>query len=323
MARKLFFSRIFGGAGQADEPQAAADEPAAPAAEAAPEEMPDLAEPPPVAPEPGLQAPTEAAPQPVAAPDPAPLFIIGCAPDAAALLTRCLIAQGGFAGHEQGLLLPLMHQLTRTVNQFYRNGLAVAGPDALIRHVDADTFLQPIRRMFTDVMAAQHPHADWIDNTQGLGGIQAAPALRGLWPRARFIFLANRLLESVAQPPATTPAPSLRERVLAWVREMRSWSDTRPKIRGCSLTIERHTLLTDPAAVAAAVADFLNLDAGALEAALCEAVRAAGDPPAPLTLACLPGWEGDEAEALLAASAPTMAAYGYAWGETYFTQTAP
>jgi hypothetical protein len=279
----------------------------------------------PPSPGPAPDAETQAVPLPSrrrAAALVAPVFVIGYAPDAATLLTRCLIAHAGLAGHEQGMLLPLLLQLHRTVTQFFRTGLAAAGPDALIRHVDAQAFTPPIRRMFIDIMAAHHGSADWIDNTQGLAGIQLVPMLGTLWPRARFIFLASRVFETIAASPQ--PA-SLREQTVAWARGMQQWQDTRRKLAKSCVTLDRHELLSDPHAAAAELASFLQLDesqAAALSSALSDAVQAVRGTGRPLAASACTGWDSPDGEALRAASAPMMAAYGYSWDETYMAGTA-
>jgi hypothetical protein len=326
MANKSLFSRLFHRASpDADPVLDTADESPPPAAEAKPQPAePRPAEPQPAEPHPE-PAPATAAPgrarRAAAVASVAPVFIIGYAPDASILLTRCLTAHTGLAGHEEGLLLPLLLQLHRAVTHFFRTGLAAAGPDALIRHVDPVAFHHPIRRAFIDLMAAHHAGADWVDNTQGLAGIQAAPMLRTLWPRARFIFLASRVLESIAA--GASPAGP-REQAIAWARGMEQWRENSRKFGADCLTLDRHTLLSAPEAAAAEVATFLKLDssqAAALTSAWSGLVREAGGFGTPLTASERPEWSGQDGEALRAASAPIMAMYGYSWDETYFRGT--
>jgi hypothetical protein len=71
--------------------------------------------------------------------------------------------------------------------------------------------------------AFQHPIR--IDNTQGLACIQAAAVLRTLSPRARFIFLANRALESIAinAQPGERQLVSSHDQAIAWSRGMEQW----------------------------------------------------------------------------------------------------
>lgn len=266
------------------------------------------------APEP-VEAVTEAS---HARPPQAPVFIIGAAPDAAALLTRSLVEAAGLAGHAEGQLLSLAQALIRTTNQFYRNALAAAGKDALVRQVESATIHKGIRDIFIGIMAGQHPQGDWVDNSQGLAGIQAALAMRTMWPGARFIFLSSRVIESVGMRAAAEPARSMSDNVKAWVRDMQAWLEIRDRFRHNSMAIDRLSLLRDPAAAAMQVGGFLQLQEGAqarLASALTQAVHAAGLPAAAGSHA---GWDGEEGDALRAAAAPTMAAFGYVWDESYF-----
>jgi len=314
MVYKSLFSRLFRGSGPAREVSAGFDE--AGDSEVAPQES----EPAPATP---ASSPRS---RRAGAASVAPVFILGYAPDAAILLTRCLIAHGGLAGHEQGLLLPLLVPLNRVVTQFFRSGLAAAGPDALIRHVEPGAFQHPIRRMFIDIMADHHAGADWIDNTQGLAGIQAAAVLRTLWPRGRFIFLANRVLESIASvaPPDERQPASLRDQGLAWARGMEQWTRTRQKLGADCLTLDRRTVLRQPEAAAAEVARFLKLDASqaaSLALSLSHAAGEAGGFGTPLDASAQRGWDGQDGEALRAATAAMMTVYGYSWDGSYFAVT--
>jgi hypothetical protein len=251
----------------------------------------------------------------------APIFIIGVAPDAAAVLTRSLSQAMGLSGHGDGHLLSLSQSLIQATNQFYRNAMAAAGPHALVRQVKASRIHQAIRQMFATLMAEQHPQGDWIDNSQGLAGIQAAMAMRMIWPRARFIFLSSRVIESAGLRAEAEPSRGLKDHVGGWVREMQSWAETRDRFRNNSLSIDRLVLLSDPAEAAATIAKFLQLDDGVrarLSELLTQAVHDAGLSIAPLAADALAGWDGEEGQGLRAASEQAMVAFGYSWDSSYF-----
>jgi hypothetical protein len=253
-----------------------------------------------------------------AAADSAPIFIIGVAPDAADILTRSLIEAMGLSGHGEGHLLPLAQSLIRMTNQYFRNANAAAGPDSLVRRVEAGKIHQAIRSMFAVLMAEQHPQGHWIDNSQGLAGIQATTVLRTIWPRARFIFLSSRVAESVEARAIVGPSRSLSDHVSSWVRDMQAWSEIRDRFRHSALSVDRLSLLRDPAASAAAIGAFLQLDEATtdrLAAVLTETVHASGLPAAAQAADAHPGWDGEAGQALRAASDPVMAAYGYAWDQ--------
>ena len=248
---------------------------------------------------------------------PAPVFIIGNAPAAADRLASSLIQSAGMAGAVQGRLLPLAYQLIRTTTQFYRGGLATAGADAMIRQVEAAIFQRAIRRMFADALAERFPGADWVDNTPGLLAIQSVMTMRAIWPRARFVFIGSRMMESVVSRGTGEPLRPMKERVTAWAREMQAWLDVRERLGKTCVTIDQIDLTATPAVAAADIASLLALDdltTARLTAALS---GSAGSAPPPLSITDLPGFDRDEADAIRGIAQPMMDAFGYGW-ERYF-----
>jgi hypothetical protein len=251
----------------------------------------------------------------------APIFIIGCAPDMAGKLALALMKAAGLGGSEFGHMLPLTLLLSRTVNQYYRNTLATAEPAALVRRVDAGLVQQAIRDVFIDLTRRQFPSGDWVDNSQGLLGIQSVPLLRGMWPAARFIFVSSRVIESLAARLASEQKREPRDLAAAWAREMQTWHDLRDRVGQAALSVDRFDLLQNPAEAAGRIAAFLKFDPAQteeLEQALLAAAAEIRAAPATQTAA---GWAGQEDEALKLASEPMMTAYGYSWDQSYFAKS--
>ncbi len=253
----------------------------------------------------------------------APLFILGNAPTAADRVAYSLIHEAHMAGTMQGRLLPLAQQLIRVTGQFYRQGLATAGADAMIRHIDAAYFQRGIRRMFARAMAEQFPQGvDWLDNTPGLAAIQSVATMRAIWPKARFIFIGSRMMESVAARGAADPGRPLREHVGNWTREMQAWSEVRDRVGKNAITIDQFELHHNPGNAAFAIADLLALDAAtsaALTESLTQGADDAGHAPPPLLVTDLPRVQEEDVEAITSLASPMMAMFGYGW-ESYFSE---
>jgi hypothetical protein len=248
----------------------------------------------------------------------APIFIIGCAPDIAGKLALALMQAAGLGGSEFGHMLPLALLLSRTVNQYYRNTLPNAEPASLVRRVDAGHFQQAIRDMFIDLTRQRFPSGDWVDNSQGLLGIQSVPLLRGMWPGARFIFVSSRVIENVAARKAAEPKRDPRDLVAAWGREMQTWHELRDRVGPAALSVDRFDLSQKPAAAAGKIAAFLKFDPAQTEQLAQALLAAAAEFPAALPADAMAGWDDPANEALKLASEPMMSAYGYSWDQSYF-----
>jgi hypothetical protein len=303
---------------EAPQPQALEERSASQALEETSASQEIAVEPPPQVgetPLPKMPAPSVHRPEETAT---APIFIIGCAPDMSAKLALALMKATGLPGSEHGHLLPLALMLTRTVNQYYRNTLAIAETDALIRRVDVGHFQQAIRHVFIDLIRQHFPSGDWVDNSQGLLGIQSVPVLRSMWPGARFIFVSSRVIECVAARQVLEPKRDQRELATAWAREMQTWLDLRDRVGPAAVSVDHFALAHRPAEAAGEIAAFLNVgpvQTESLAQALSAAVTSHETVPSPEVLA---GWHGGKDETIRLATAPMMTAYGYSWDDGYF-----
>ena len=254
-----------------------------------------------------------------------PVFVLGPARSGTSALALALLGSGHYEGHGEGHLLPLAHQLLMTVDGYYA-GQAAGGLDTRLRSTHVSAFQRMVRRGFIQVSRAAYPSGRWIDKTPTAEMVRAAPLMQEMWPNARFIFLKRRVIENVASRRRKFPQESLKNHYRDWVDVLTAWTGVRSHLGNSAIEVEQLELARRPAAEADAIAAFLDLPAPAadrLHAVLAgstpeQTSAALGSVETLSSLGLSPGEEGE----LRAACGPVMAAYGYGFGEDYFSTPA-
>ena len=260
--------------------------------------------------------------------DPAqrPVFVLGPARSGTSALTLALLKSGRFEGYGEGHLLPLAHELTRTVDCYYENRSSLSNVDTFLRSVHRDAFQRAIRRSFVQLTRAAYPSGYWIDKTPTAAMVRAAPLMLEIWPSARFVFLKRRVIENILSRRRKFPRDTLQNHYLDWVDVLSAWRDVRGQLGPAALELEQLEMARQNNKSAAQIARFLQLSPEQAEA--LRQVLAIDHPEQTSETVGLSAsleslaLSSDDTRELRRACDPIMSEFGWSYGREYYAPVA-
>jgi hypothetical protein len=191
-----------------------------------------------------------------------PVFVLGAARSGTSAIAQALLSSGGYEGHEEGHLLPLLQRLLNAVHVFYADNADEARGmrDTFISRVPPTYFIGSVRGLFAHLPKKLYPTGRWIDKTPKAEMIAVAPILREIWPNARFIFMRRRAIENVASRMRKFPTFSFDEHCADWASVMKTWLYVRDKLGNAAIELDQVALARDPERFGQEMSRFLGLE---------------------------------------------------------------
>ncbi len=256
-----------------------------------------------------------------------PIFILGSARSGTSALAQGLLGTTRYKGHEEGHLLDIAIELSRTISQHYeKRGEEWSERPTMIAEVP-ETLLQDWRRhLFVDLARHLFPEGRWLDKTPRATMTAAAADLREIWPNARFIYMRRRGLENIQSRLTKFPLISFEMHCADWERSLSEWVRVRPFLTGAAIEIDQYLLAREPDRVAAELSPFLDLTeqeaarlAGALRNERPERTSANFGSAASIETV---GWTPEQRTTFHSICGPMMRAFAYSETESYFLEGA-
>lgn len=265
-----------------------------------------------------------------------PVFVLGAPRSGTTAVTQALLGLQQFDGVEEDHLLELVQGLTDIVDAHFaklaetrRHYLApeeIAKLHTLDRLVDAGAITAGIRGVFIDAIHGSFKSVHWVAKTPNATMIHAAPLLRQMWPRSRFIFMKRRAIENVASRTRKFHLEEFQDHCIAWADAMWSWSVVRRQLAGTAIELDQMLLAREPGRAATAIGAHLGLtadDIAALEMTFArdrpeqtsEAIDATLDPDDL-------EWSPEQMEEFETICGAMMAEFGYDYGSRYYLEGA-
>lgn len=198
-----------------------------------------------------------------AASDPSqyPVFILGAARSGTSAVAQALLKTGHYAGHEEGHVLALMAAQMKTIQDYYdANGEeTLISRDTTLAKIPKEYFMRAVADNFRNLIPLLWKNKHWIDKTPNGQMIAASPFFLQLWPNAKFIFMKRRPLENIVSRMRKFPQLSFEAHCTDWASVMMTWDATKGELSGRAIEIEQFELASRPDAIAAKLADFLQL----------------------------------------------------------------
>ena len=250
-----------------------------------------------------------------------PVFILGPARSGTSAITLALLESGSYIGTGEGHLMPLAHGLLSCIDRHYQR----AGGDAstTLARVPSDAFQKLMRRAFVQLASDLFHTKRWLDKTPTVEMVRASLLMRELWPHARFIFMKRRVIENILSRRRKFPHGTTESHYSDWAAVMSAWLAVRGELGSAALEIDHRQLVLEPEWVASSIAGLLELSGGAaarFRRYICAARPEQTDENfgATYSLERL-GLEEHEARHMLAVCDPVMTAFGYGYGEDYYS----
>lgn len=287
---------------------------AAPAAESPPPTPPP---PPP---------PLTSFPLPIVDTKAAPVFILGAARSGTSAMAQGLLKSVAYIGFEEGHFLWMIRRFLLTIHTFFEDNGEDALPDrfTLLSRLPPSYLADAMRAVFVSSMSQLFPAGNWLDKTPRPEMIEAAPVMRELWPKARFIFMRRRGLENVSSRLTKFPTISFKEHCQDWARNMEVWLRVRDLLGGAAMEIEQLAVALEPERTAEEVGAFLGMEPAAVRR-LAKAL--ASDRPEVTTQQFGKamqidrlGWTDQQIYTFRKECGPMMAAFGYSYTADYFAR---
>ena len=256
-----------------------------------------------------------------------PVFVLGAARSGTSAVAQALLKTGYYAGHEEGHVLALMAQQMAAIRHYYASNGEDALPtrDTTLARIPQEYFLNAVADSFKNLVPHLWQNKHWIDKTPNDKMVAASPLFLRLWPNARFIFMRRRALENVMSRMRKFPQISFAAHCTDWATVMRTWGATRSRLGGRAIEIEQLELATRPEAVAARLAQFLDLPAP-VASRLGQALlvdrpeRTSQNFATPLSMQAL-NWPEARIETFKTVCGPQLLEYGYSLDERYYARS--
>jgi sulfotransferase family protein len=250
-----------------------------------------------------------------------PVFILGPARSGTSAVTLALLESGSYIGTGEGHLMPLAHELLSLIDRHYQRAGAEGG--TTLARVSSDAFQKLTRRAFVKLAADLFPTPRWLDKTPTVEMVRASVLMRELWPNARFIFMKRRVIENVLSRRRKFPEGTTESHYSDWAAVMTAWLAVRGKLGTAALEIDHRQLFLDPRDVATSIAVFLELPepaAARFSRYICQSRPEQTDENFGATYS-LDELRLDEQQArrMMAVCDPVMTAFGYGYGEAYYS----
>ncbi len=252
-----------------------------------------------------------------------PVFILGSARSGTSALAQGLLGATRYEGHEEGHLLDIGMELSRTIAQHYENrGEEWSERPTMISQVP-QTLLHDWRKQLLVELARQlFPEGRWLDKTPRASMTAAATDFREIWPNARFIYMRRRGLENIQSRLTKFPLISFEMHCADWERSLSEWVRVRSFLTGAAIEIDQYVLAREPDRITAELRPFLDLTeqeavrlAGALRNERPE--RTSADFGSAASIETI-GWTPEQRKTFHSICGETMRTFGYSETESYF-----
>ena len=256
-----------------------------------------------------------------------PVFVLGAARSGTSALAQGLLGATRYVGHEEGHLLDIVPEITRTITDHYeKRGQEWSERATMISSVP-EAYLQNWRRhLFVSLARQMFPTGRWIDKTPRVSMIAAVFELREIWPNARFIYLRRRGLENIRSRLIKFPTVSFEAHCLDWHRSLTEWQRVRSSLEGSAIEIDQILMARVPERVASEVGRLLDLT-DAEQTRLAALLRNERPERQSVDFEISPsldtiGWNDRQRRTFEAVCGETMQAFGYAETDCYFLEGA-
>ena len=256
-----------------------------------------------------------------------PVFVLGSARSGTSALAQGLLGATRYVGHEEGHLLDIVPEITKTIGDHYaRRGEEWSERATMISSVPQVYFENFLRQMFVDLARRLFPSGRWIDKTPRVSMITAAIELRTIWPNARFVYMRRRGLENIRSRLIKFPTVSFEAHCLDWEHSLAEWRRVRSSLAGAAIEVDQNLLAREPERVAGEIGELLELsDAERMRLAASFRnewpERSAAHSDAPPSIHTI-GWTVEQREMFGAVCSGAMHAFGYAETEDYYLEGA-
>jgi hypothetical protein len=253
-----------------------------------------------------------------------PVFVLGAARSGTSAIAQALVVATRYAGQEEGHLLDLLLPLRALIERHYaeRSEEWRDRANTMIAVVPKGFIEAGLRHTFVELARGLYPKGWWIDKTPRPAMIAAAPALKEIWPEARFIFMKRRGIENVVSRMRKFREADFEDHCRDWAAGMQAWTVARDTLTGAAVEIDQLYLSNHPHEVAATLAPFLLLQP---EEVIRLGHALATDRPERTTeyfSSAIPSdkldWTPRQRDLFDKLCGPMMVAYGYGTGEEYY-----
>ncbi len=251
-----------------------------------------------------------------------PAFILGAARSGTSILQTALFATKRYAGFPEGHVLPLAHELLKTVGNYYKENVARKGEPTMLAAIDEHYWHKALRDLFRRVYANAFRKGNWADKTPDVDMIKSAPFVLSCWPQAKFIYARRRGMENIESRRRKFPKSPFSEHCRLWKESMQLWLDTRQHLQHHYMEVDQFDIVRRPDRIAAELASFLGLEPneqGKLEWAFRNQhiEQTSTNPREVLSLENL-NWSEAEKGIFLAECGPLMNSFGYSFDSHYY-----
>jgi hypothetical protein len=263
-----------------------------------------------------------------------PVFVLGAPRSGTTAVTQALLGLPQYDGVEEDHLLELVGPLIETVDGHFakldrdrRRSLRpeeIAMLHTLDRRIPAAVINASIRSIFIDAIHDTFHSDRWVVKTPNATMVRAAPLMREMWPRSRFIYMKRRGIENILSRTKKFHGERFRDHCTAWTDAMWSWMNVRAQLAGSAIEVDQLLVARDPRRAAAAIGTFLALSDGEtahLEQAFSQdrpeqtsdtfgSVQDPGELP----------WSPEEMKVFESTCGSMMEAFGYDFGPRYYRE---
>jgi hypothetical protein len=265
-----------------------------------------------------------------------PVFILGAPRSGTTAVTQALLSLRRYDGVEEDHVLELVPQLIDMINAHYaaldeeRAGYPTPEETSefgtLDRRIPAAFINASVRSIFIGAIQNTFRSDHWVVKTPTAAMIRAAPLLREIWPRSRFIFMKRRGIENVVSRTKKFHKSRFRDQCTAWTDAMWAWTTVRAQLAGAAIEVDQLLMAREPRRAAAAIGAFLALsdsETAYLEQAFSrtrpeQTSETFGSIYDPEELS----WSSEETTMFERACGSMMEEFGYDFGRSYYREGA-
>ena len=225
----------------------------------------------------------------------------------------------------EGHLYPLLGDLSRATEKYFNSARIknLSKSDAHmihhVKHSDVDERLaKMVRNIFFDVYGT----TEFVDKTPGPMPILSLPMLEAAFPTMKVIHMKRRGIEVVRSALKKFNETDFETHCVIWEQALANWEKIEPRLKVPHITIDQHTLATEPETSVKQLEDFLELTSEQAQTMLGffqnDRPQSSGSLNKGGVSLESSGWSEEEIEIYRRVGAKMMARHGWSEDESYF-----
>jgi Sulfotransferase family len=198
--------------------------------------------------------------------DISPVFVLGLTRSGTSAMTGALLDGAGLFGWREGHLFPLLGDLLLRVKRHwdelvhYSYAPGFPREEYALGQLDIHQVLNAVVATFDRVYRGRA--TAWVDKTATVEAVLAAPLLKHIYPRAKFIYMHRHPIKLALSRDKKFPDCSLQYSFRLWAECMEAWTRVRTCLPpDCYEEVAQLELSRQPEAVVERIAALLNLSA--------------------------------------------------------------